>query len=236
MKDLVLHFFTLRIDKRIRIILYFFQSIFSMVFASYLYKYFVGYFKLIEITDYHALIDFVITGRFLICLFFFATSWVLFYNIGYFIVLWLNKKLVAQIVNFIWKWFKKKVNEDDEDIDKKISGEFDKFLVKIGAIELTEDGKKNKGKKYNAYFRMSNHLKELSSDKRYLMPFLLLMMLLQFTLIYFSSFSNEISSMLLDVIIVIVFLVYLLSFFLTVFILELLVKLGNLVENRLQNI
>lgn len=79
MKDLALHFFTLPIDKRIRIILYVFQSIFSIVFASYLYKYFVGSFKFIEITDYQALIDFIITGRFLICLFFFVASWVIFY-------------------------------------------------------------------------------------------------------------------------------------------------------------
>lgn len=153
---------------------------------------------------------------------------------GYLIIKFVNKKLVKILLDYIWKWVKKKARESNEDVENNLLNGTNNMLLKVGAIKM-DDGKiKQKGESYKEYVNVTQSLKELASDKRYLMPYLFLAMIFQLNIIYFNFMNEEVNSWILDLIMLSIFLFYLISFFLTVFIIEILVRLGSLVESGLQ--
>jgi hypothetical protein len=229
-KELIIHFFTLSPGKRARVVMYLFQVLFSVIFASKLYEYFIGSYDIINITDYKKIMDFFSSGRFIVCFFFVLASWVVFYNIGFQLIKWGNRKLVHIILNTIWKWVKNKSGEKDDDIERKLTKKIENYLEQKNAIEITEDNKKLKGKNFSEYKNMVDKMKNNSSDKHHLLPYLLLTLLFQFNIVYFLSFDDEVNSFFLDFIISGIFIFYLFSFFLNMFIQESLVKLMEFVD------
>lgn len=237
MKDIIIHFFTLPIEKRTRIVVYFFQTLFTTVFAYFLFRHFTNS-SFTSIENYNSIIKFILTGEFLLYLFFFFAAWIVFYEIGYYFMIWSNKKVVIYILDFIWKWIKRKGEENQENIENSMLIGTEKILAKIGAIEFAGESikVKRKGKYYAKLNSISKHLKNQFSDKRFLMPYLVLVMIFQFCIIYFNILDNVINSWFLDSLVVSAFLFYLVSFFLSIFILEALVRMISLMEKALDDV
>jgi hypothetical protein len=235
LKDLILHFFTLSIERRTRMIMFIFQSLFSLVFSSVLYQKTFGPFYFININDYSAILNYILNGKLFICVFFFLGTWILFYYIGYYLILWLNRRIVDKVSKSIMKWIKRGVNEPQENFEDNIGIEIDKYLIRMGAIERKPEKFeiKQKGKNYGKYDRFTRRIVDIPTEEKYLLPYIFLAMLFQLNVIYFNSLSIEAKSWILGAILILALVIYLLFYFIIIFMLETFIKFGAFVRKRL---
>jgi hypothetical protein len=178
MKDiiqLIRDFFNLPLTKRVRFFLYLLQIIFTVFISSELYKYFVGSYKVIPLTNIDALTsEFLLKGTFAICLFFFVSAWYMSYNFVFDFLTLINK-LAIKITYLFLRFVAKKI--------MKISAK--EFEIK--KEKFFSDRKENE-----TYVSVGKKMGKISIEKQYYTPYLILSIQIQFTIIYFVLFHKKI--------------------------------------------
>lgn len=236
MVTLILDLLTKRESEKIKIIYLFIRVFFTIIISTYLYKKTIGDYDIITISDYKALIEYVLNGQAFISLFFYILVWFISYELLMFLISIIIINITDKFYNIIYK-IVSNIEDIEEEMknNKSLQGLAKLYINIFDLIDVIEikNEEINPG---STFYKFYDYLLEVEDNKKMMNNNnykINIVLIIQFVFIY-QAFNMDFLSKSILIEITTYCLIFLI--FITSIIISALAELINVKHSRLIDI